>query len=143
MALNIELFKKIRDRIAEIPESYKQSTWYEKSPAAPCGTSACLAGEAIICAAPSVIEGIQELKGLVGSDDEFAVPNKAADLLGLEGNFESYSADMVGDTAIFYGGGDGWSAPFSMQFRSANSPAEEAKAAVDYLDHIIATGSVE
>lgn len=35
--LNIELFKKVRDRIAEIPESYDQRHFLKETDAAPCG----------------------------------------------------------------------------------------------------------
>lgn len=140
--LNIELFKKVRDRIATIPESYRQSSWWASSTDAPCGTAACLAGEAIICAAPTIEEGIAELKALVNEERDLDVPERAAELLGLEGNYWSQNA---GETEIFQGFGEGWPEPYRSQFSKANDQGDVigmAKAAVAYLDHIIETGKV-
>lgn len=81
--LNIELFKKIRDRIAMIPASYDQSNWCIRNDAAPCGTAACIAGEAVICSQPSIEAGITELRRLMHLDKYNAVPKRAAELLGI------------------------------------------------------------
>lgn len=134
--LNIELFRKIRDRIQAIPESYNQQVWMTGSTEAPCGTAACIAGEAIICAAPSVEQGVKDLRRHIADDN---APETAADLLGLEGDW--YNEDE-GEAAIFSSGGKGWAQPYRGMFRRARSGAGRARAAVAYLDHIIETGKV-
>lgn len=136
--LNIELFKKIRDRIATIPESYGQHYWVDDSSESPCGTVACLAGEAIICAAPTVDAGIAELRRLDESDDELAVPVRAAFLLGLTGDYSKPEYKQMGETNMFWGDGRGWPEPFRSVLRNGN----QAAAAVAYLDHIIETGKI-
>lgn len=140
--LNIELFKKVRDRIAAIPESYDQSEWVRPSNASPCGAAACLAGETIICNAPTVAAGIKELKRLRALDQYHAVPERAAELLGLEGSWKDFLTtelpDDGGETIIF----DGDALYWPRQFRSMFRDGDEADAAVAYLDHIIETGKV-
>jgi hypothetical protein len=137
MALNIELFKKVRERIATIPKSFNQNTFYSSSDASPCGTVACLAGEAIICAAPSIEEGLRSLKRLTDIDvwERSTVPDKAAELLGLEGN---YWGGAEGETQIFLPNAAGWPYRFRLQFVTG----DEAAAAVAFLDYIIETGKV-
>ena len=133
--LNIELFKKIRDRIATIPESYHQGTWCDDSHKAPCGTVACLAGEAIICAAPTVEEGVKELRRLYEQEpDPYAIARRAARLLNLDANCRS-SLDR--EAAIFLDGAAGWPYRFAEMF-----DANEARGAVAFLDWIIETGKV-
>ena len=131
--LNIELFKKIRDRIAEIPESYDQSLWARRDSKAPCGTTACLAGEAIICSRPTAQEGVALLWRTL---NELRTPSPdvlARDLLRLTPNEAS---------AMFTASACAWPAPFSVQFDRARSRKGRAKAAIAYLDHIIETGKV-
>jgi hypothetical protein len=145
--LNIELFKKIRDRIAEIPESYDQSAWIQSSDAAPCGTAACLAGEAIICAAPSVKVGIRRLKD---ADDYDRVPERAAKLLGLP---QPNSSNSNESGRLFQCGGslDGdqwydtvdWPEPFRTRFNKSKTNRGRANAAVAYLDWIIKNKRLE
>lgn len=129
--LNIELLKKVRARIAEFPESYNQNYWKIYSSEAPCRTAACLAGETIICAAPTLEEG---LKRLAEADCDDAVPDVAGELLGLEGNYwEEY-----GDHLMFLGGGKGWPEPYRTMYQAGPSAA-----AIAFLDHIIKTGKVQ
>lgn len=143
--LNIELFKKIRDRIAAIPESYDQDYWCEASKAAPCGTTACLAGEAIICAAPTVEQGVEDLRRVNAADRRCGVPNRAAELLGLSGRWAAWVDDdnrvAAGETIIFDADAEGWPDEFRDEFRCADA-RERAEIAVEYLDHIIKTGKV-
>lgn len=140
--LNIELFKKVRARIAAIPESYDQEHWWNVSQLSPCGTTACLAGEAIICNAPSVEQGINELKALFIADQWNGVPTRAAELLGLEGDWSSYNDEedykAGGETIIFDAEAENWPDKYRYLFRYGN----QAAAAVAYLDHIIETGKV-
>lgn len=141
--LNIELFKKIRERIATIPESYDQSDWIQSSVKSPCGAAACLAGEAIICAAPTVEQGVGELKQLSKQEDRnAAVPDRAAELLGLQGSWELYCETEDegdgGEALIFDPNARFWPEDLREQFRDG----EEADAALGLLDRIIATGEV-
>src|SRR5689334_13988853 len=110
--LNIELFKKIRERIATIPESYNQRSWITTNKKSPCGTAACLAGEAIICAAPSIETGITELRQL-WEECETDIPEKAAELLGLEGDYWAHDG---GETEIFNSIANRWPEPYRTQF---------------------------
>lgn len=48
--LNIELLKKVRDKIASTPEAYDQSVYGRVSKEAPCGTAACIAGWTVLLA---------------------------------------------------------------------------------------------
>lgn len=134
---NIELFKKMRERIATIPDSYNQSVFVTRSAKAPCGTAACLAGEAIICNAANVSDGIAELKRLDGADYPWAVADRAAALLRLAGNFGAFAdeddAEAAGETLIFDGEADYWPEPYRSQFKRG----DEAAAAVALLDDII------
>lgn len=143
MALNIELFKKIRDRIAEIPESYNQNDWIQESLTAPCGTAACLAGEAIICNSVNIKGGIRRLKKLAdveapeGCDVnpqgyDSMVPIRAAKALGLTPQ----------QMDIFDSRAEGWPEPFRSEFKNIGTNQGRAKVAVAFLDHIISTGSV-
>lgn len=142
--LNIELFKKIRDRIAEVPESYDQSLYIRSEPAAPCGTAACLAGEAIICAAKTLKIGV---KNLHFYDNKDRVAERAAELLGLpEPDWGAGSTRHYNDTARLFASLSEssviWPKPFAEQFRKARDSRERAAVAVKYLDHIIETGKV-
>jgi hypothetical protein len=142
--LNIELFKKIRDRIAEIPEAYDQSVYCRRDDRAPCGTAACLAGEAIICSAPTVGEGVEHLRHY---DRRDLIPETAAILLGLPRPMWGYGQPpRYNETArLFACHADNvvfWPEPFASQFQAALNATERAAVAVAYLDHIIETGKV-
>ena len=143
--LNIELFKKIRERIATIPESYDQESWVEPDAASPCGTVACLAGHAVICNAPTVEQGLDDLYTLKRRDPFYAVPERAAILLGLGGSWRALVDDgnavAAGETAIFDTDAEYWPAQYQERFICGKGP-EKARVAVAYLDHIIETGKV-
>lgn len=134
--LNLELLKKVRDRIAEIPESYDQASFYGPDSRAPCGTVACLAGETIIANAKSVKQGIAALKRLAARTDakDFcgfitpAIPRRAATLIGLT----EQEADKM-----FSGGVYGWPEPYKRQFQAAESRTKRAEIAVAYLDECL------
>jgi hypothetical protein len=134
--LNLALFQKVRDRIAEIPESFEQSRWLMAHPSSPCGYAACLAGETIICAAPTVEQGLAYLKRLVAIDEEkntCLVPDTAGGMLELDG---SYTED--GEHDIFVANAEFWPEPFRSQFTNG----DESGAAVAYLDWIIANNRI-
>lgn len=131
--LNIELFKKVRERIATTPESYDQLLWAKRSTKAPCGTTACLAGEAIICSMPTVEAGVKLLWDTLSHPSTPAPDLMAKELLGLNDREAA---------AVFTASACGWPAPFSVQYDKARGNAGKARAAVAYLDHIIETGKV-
>jgi hypothetical protein len=138
MALNKRLLRKVRNRIAEIPESYRQGTWVSDDQKSPCGTVACLAGETIIAAAPSIEKGIQSLKRAVdrfehGDTYDSGVVRKARLLLGIS---------IQEATDMFDGYGNTWPSPFGERFTSAQRPATKAKIAVAYLDECLRRGRV-
>lgn len=142
--LNIELFKKVRDRIAETPESYDQRHFMRDNNKAPCGTAACIAGETIICSAATIKQGIKKLSLLDAGGD---TPQKAMELLGLAPKGTNYFMLGYDDGAkrLFYEYPDqheyGWPEPFRTDW--AKSPTGERwKVAVAFLDHIIETGKV-
>lgn len=131
--LNLRLLRKVRNRIAEIPESYYQRDWMRESDAAPCGTVACLAGETVICAAPSVAQGIKDLRRAVraferGFAYDIGVVKKARTLLGIS----------LEDAERMFGGyADEWPQPFKGRFERAKRQQTKAKIAVAYLDECL------
>jgi hypothetical protein len=143
--LNIELFRKIRERIAAIPQSYDQESWAEPDRFSPCGTVACLAGHAIICNAPTVEQGLDDLYTLKEHDPLFAIPDRAAELLGLRGSWralvDEHNVVVAGETVMFGTDAEYWPDSYKEMFQE-DERAEKAKAAVAYLDHIIETGKV-
>lgn len=64
MALNIELFKKVRRKIKSIPKSYDQRNVHRKSRLAPCGTACCIGGWADILSAPTRSERENRMAGI-------------------------------------------------------------------------------
>lgn len=139
MALNKKLLRKVRNRIAKIPESYRQSDWVKASPKAPCGAAACLAGETIICEADNVQKGIAALNRMVerGGDSSIGVfwsrvPDRAAKLLGVSPR----------DAEKIFAGVPEWPEPFGKQMRNAKTPTKQATVAVAYLDECLKRGKV-
>jgi len=129
--LNFPLWVKVRNRIAAVPESYNQGYWKQKSSVAPCGTQACLAGEALICSERSAKQGL----ALLWRTRRNTIAGRASALLGLDRN--------TSEDQIFTSWIDGeWPEPFATQFAEAEPGMEEAKVAVRYLTHVIRTGQV-
>lgn len=140
--LNFALFRKVIKRIETKPETYAQQTWHanvndfntnareyndgKPRPRPPCGAVACIAGETIICNAPSVKLGLVALTNADGYSFT------AGNLLGLSGR----------ERNLFDGNALTWIEPFRSQFQSAKTYKGEARAAINYLKHIIKTGKV-
>lgn len=143
--LNIELFKKIRQRIIDIPASYNQRNWIEDEPTAPCGTTACLAGEAIICASVNVKAGIRRLRRLADTNSsdnpkinplfyDSKVPQVAGKLLG-----------MTPQEQLIFNGPRGaeWPQPWRGRWLKATGDRDaEREVALSLLDRIIKTGKI-
>lgn len=142
--LNIELFKKVRNRIAEIPQSFNQSTYFSRDKSSPCGTVCCIAGETVICNAATVELGVAELQELAANIAQGSIANRAARLLGLLGDGEHYfevshthpARRLFSDSPH-----ENWPEPFRSRWLYAEQD-EEPQVAVAYLDHIIETGKV-
>lgn len=141
--LNLELLRKVRDRIAEIPESYDQANW-RRDGDAPCGTAACLAGETIIVSAPTIAVGVLRLKELESAyDDETRisrfdslVADEAATLLGISDDDAGHMFTVDGGYHRFPLTVE-WPEPHRSGFQSAQSNNERAQVAVAYLDECL------
>jgi hypothetical protein len=143
--LNIELLKKVREKIATTPEAYDQGNEAYNDQRSPCGTVACIGGWADILSAPNKAERDRRMRGFVDLD-------RAADALGLSGAsfWNEYAGGIQTERAILFTGDpdENWPAPFAGQYVNAlDSDAFDgnraiAAVAVAYLDHIIASGKV-
>jgi len=120
MKLNKPLIRKMIKRIETKPLSYDQGAMYaEESDSAPCGTVACLAGEAAICSKRTEAEGIKFALGR--HYDPF-------ELMGIDSRY-----------AIFNVQGSRWPEPFRTQYRKATTRRKQAAVAVDLLKAILRT----
>lgn len=79
--LNVELFKKIREKIATTPEAYDQGSYGRKEPNAPCGTAACIAGWASLLSGRVELAQVQSCNVFDKSMD--LVHDSAVGALGL------------------------------------------------------------
>src|SRR5258708_2938544 len=95
MPVNVELLKKVRDKIADEPRRLVMDLWgakvvnltAENRPQFPpaCGTVACLAGWAVLCARPELEEKLSDrtLNSYLHFEENRDIENTAADLLGI------------------------------------------------------------
>jgi len=140
MKLNKRLLRKVRNRIAEIPESYDQGHFCKPSDKSPCGTKACLAGEIIIMSAPTVEMGVKSLQALMR---RFRPSDTASGT-----NIAKRAAKLIGRTpddadSMFEGYPEySWPAPFGKRYDRVSSPRARAKVAVAYLDECLKRGKV-
>lgn len=138
MPLNKRLLRKVRSRIAKIPESYDQDEFVRTSRKSPCGAAACLAGETVICNASTVKKGIETLRRMISGYGWVSLTSappakRAKKLLGLTES-EAY--------AMFQSEGIGWPEPYASKFSKAVRPKTRAKIAVAYLDECLKRGKV-
>ena len=128
--LNLELLKKVRDRIAEVPESYEQRTWRSDSKEAPCGSAACLFGEAVICDSTTVKSGIARLRRYINGPTPMYVHGER--ILGLSREDALRMCDYMplGDAQGLV---VRWPEPYATRFTRAKTPKARAKVAVAYL----------
>lgn len=133
MAINKELFAKVRDKILQVPDAYDQGAYGVKAET-PCGTRACIAGHALIESGFCTPEELNDRKHR-GNVTFFSVHGEAQKLLGLS-EAEGYA--LLGSAV-----GEDWKEPFSSRFLDASSSSEdEARVAADYINYIIRTGDV-
>lgn len=121
MKLNRELIEKVIERLETVPESFDQNAAYVRADKrAPCGTVACLAGEVIICSAPTIKEGIKLAR--MADVDPSA-------LMGLEDDYGLFAFNAVG-----------WPEKYRDQYTAAKGDQKkEARAAINLLRAILRT----
>lgn len=126
--LNIELLKKVRDKIATTPEAYDQRLWGRHAETAPCGTAACIAGWA------AHLSGNLSLEYLQTHSRDCTIGDIAEIEMGL----------YPGDRNVLFSGSprEDWPQPFADDWGRATSDQERALVAVAFLDEIIETGEV-
>lgn len=129
MPMNKTVVRKMIKRIKAVPASYDQAAFYvEPSDGAPCGTIACLAGEAIICSAVTVEKGIKKAMRLF---DKGGITDVADKLLGLP----------VGH-GIFGMSGCDWPKPYNKQMAAAKTARRRSEVAVAYLTEALERGEM-
>lgn len=128
MAMNKTVVRKMIKRLESVPESYDQKAWYvRKDDSAPCGTVACLAGEAVICSAKTVKEGIN-----LAFSNYDEIPALAEKLLGLSDNRHQ----------VFVCDGNGWPEPYRTQFQQSSEKEQKAQVAAGYLKEALKRGTM-
>lgn len=142
--LNIPLFKKVRDRLIAVPESYDQRYFFRPVNIAtsPCATVECVAGETLIASQRTLKLGLSFLQRAYCRNEVWKIAKKKLGLTEDEARILfSWSSD----------GSVCWPEPFAAHYDSACletmlSSVEQsiatAAVAVEYLNWIIKTGKV-
>jgi hypothetical protein len=118
MAMNKAVVRKMIKRLESVPEHYDQEAYYvERNDKAPCGTVACLAGEAVICSAKTVKAGIE-----LAFAEYDHISERAEEILGLPRL----------QHAVFASDGGGWPEPYRTQFAQSQK-ADQSKIVAAYL----------
>lgn len=119
--LNVRLLRKIQKHILEEPKRFWMGWWKEDSipghKPAPCGTTACIAGWAVILSNEPEKAGAPSIRARV--------------LLGLDPD----------DMTLFFS--DAWPEPYRTLYERAVDKDDEkdmAKAGADRIEHLINTG---
>lgn len=125
--MNKTVVRRMIKRIESIPESYDQAAWFiENSSKAPCGTVACLAGEAVICSAKTVEAGIK-----LAFEEFDKIIERADEILGLPEEHSVFSAN-----------GGGWPEPYRSKYSQAQSNKARSQVAVLYLKEALKRGTM-
>jgi hypothetical protein len=120
--INKPLIRRMIKRIEAKPKGYDQGAFYaEASKAAPCGTVACLAGEAAICSKRTEVAGLK-----------FALRLDYNPHL-LIGCCKSLNCH------IFDWNASGWPAPHNTEYANAKTYKARARAAANFLRAILKT----
>jgi hypothetical protein len=126
--MNKKVVRRMIKRLQTVPESYRQGAMFvEEDDHAPCGTVACLAGEAVICSAKTVEAGIK-----LAFSGEIDLVEEAEAILGL--------TDV--DHCVFAIDASGWPKPYRDDFQKAGSREAEARVAVAYLQEGLKRGTL-
>lgn len=124
MSLNIELLKKVRDRIAQEPDRFDMCNWVttDTEDSDGCGTAACIAGWAFV-----IHRKLEESpEEWFSRFDEYEVQC----ILGLK-------SDSIG-SGLFHT--KYWPEPYRSEYRDAADHAAESAVAVRLLDAVIEAG---
>lgn len=125
--MNKSVVRKMIKRIGSTPESYHQEAWFiETDRRTPCGTVACLAGEAVICSARTIEDGIK-----LAFLEHDKIPDLAEKILGLPYGHAVFAADA-----------NGWPEPYDSDFAKAKSRKDQAAVAVAYLKEALKRGTM-
>lgn len=124
--LNIPLFQKILDKITEAPASYDQGTWMDQSDEAPCGSTGCIAGWAVVLSGRMTAEEVESLT--LTLCDQRQMLDMGREVLGL--TFGEATHLFKGDTT-----------EWPLRYRALSFFSTHL-AAVRYLKNIIRTRSL-
>jgi hypothetical protein len=127
--MNVKLLRKVAEHISEEPRRLNMTYISRQVPsqaynAPPCGTVGCIAGWACM------VEGL--------SVDE-ASWRKGTELLELTEDQAFRLFDFPTEEGLM----DGWPRKFGKKYVNAVTPKAKAKAAVDRIEHFIATKGAE
>lgn len=131
--INVELLEQVKAHILAEPRRYHQAVIGTESERSPCGTAACLFGWAGFLSGEVTLQELARIGRYDGED----FMDRVQQHLG----FNDAEADIV---ACRYG--ERWPEPFKTRFSVAESDGDkagQARAAADYIDHIIRTGRVK
>lgn len=122
--LNRKLIEKMIKRIESKPRGFDQDVLYaEADERAPCGTVACLAGEAYICSATKPEEVLRLIRNggsILGFDPHAA--------MGINPKY-----------GVFHIQGQGWPEPYRSQYPQAKTYKARAAVAANFLRAILRT----
>ncbi len=126
--MNTAVVRRMIKRLRAVPESYDQSAFVvEESDEAPCGTVACLAGEAVICSETTITKGIK-----LAFSGDIDLLERAEEVLGLTGL----------NHGVFSFNAAGWPKPFNDQFAATDSREAKARVAIAYLTEALKRGTM-
>lgn len=130
--LNFPLLRRLVKKLETTPESYNQEVWGSKNKQAPCGTAACIAGWT------AHLDNKLTLKQLWRNPK--SAGKTAAKSLGLQVDLQVFTDES--DTLFSGYPPDYWPEPFGGQYMDATTKRQQARVAIRYLKHIIATGQI-
>lgn len=134
---NRELLLKTADRIEQIPESYEQTTFCSPSDKAPCGTVACMAGEIVICASPTVAQGIRRLKGQIKRSARSGSYIKTGEIAAKLAGFTPAEGKALFESSVRL-----WPRRFAARYMRAKTQDGRAGAAAALLRYLADGGEV-
>lgn len=127
--MNVKLLLKVKAAILKEPRKFRMETFFSPSSKSPCGTTACIAGHALVIGRKwkSLKSGLR----MVTRSDKgnlFFHQQGAADL----------GISIMEAHALFYA--TSWPQPFRDQYYEAVTKRQEAKVAARRIQHFIDTG---
>ncbi len=148
--MNKELLERVAQHIEAEPRRLQMSSWVEASPKSPCGTTACIAGWAVLLTAPDFDAALDVARTPTlddeGADDSWAHEARVLRTVGREDeDFDQAGRELLGidrqqADRLFYM--IGWPAEFVSGYDGRNA-AEAARIAAARIRHFIATDGAE